>query len=389
MRPLEERLNDRLEQMRAGQSDQHLSGFVPYSPDAEQDPELESLVALARHLQTMRQIQVDPNFAHRLEHRVILRAARLRMRGINRKRAFLPFLRFRPALAAVLGLCLLFIVLSTGLLAFAAQVTNPSNPLYGLKRWEQHVQISLAGGPSAQVALDFQFARDSLHMLSMLATPSHAAAYEQALADLNQHLQNAATVIDTLPAGAQRAQLSDELTSVQANAVHVLRGLLSGLALPERLATTAQLARLGDTVPRLNEATLIFPSHSNGRTTLTLSGSDLQAGAQLLIDDRLSGVFGTLQNGQLVFAFTNWQSSRHPHRLILLNPDGTAAQINSIRINTEHDNNNNNGNSNGSNGDNNDNNGENNGHGNSGNGNGSGKGNGDGNRPATTPTPHH
>ena len=375
MKSLEERLNDRLEQVRpyTGLPGQHLGGFIPFALEAEPDSEVESLVALAHHLRTMPQIQVDADFARRLERRVLLRSAQTRLRRADRKLARFPLLRLHPALAATLGFCLLLLLLSTGLLAYAAQVSNPGNPLYALKRWEQHMQVSLSGDPSSQAALDLQFARDTLRTLPTLADPAHASAYEQALSDLDQHLQDAASAINALPVGTQHTQLAGELTGLRSDSIHVLRGLLSGLALPEDLTTTAQLARLGDITPRLTGALLTISLHPEGHATISFSGSDLQSGAQLLVDGKPTGARGVLQNGQLVFVLTNWDGARHPHRLGLLNPDGTAVQTTAITIHMENGNSNSNGNSNAP--------------GTNKNGNGNG-GNGNGNRPTTTPTPH-
>jgi hypothetical protein len=365
MKPQRERLYDRLEQMlwHARPQKRYPDGSIP--DVAENEQELEHLVVVAQRLRTMPQVQVASDFAGQLEKQILRRAAELRLQQSTSKRGFLPTLRLRPALVGTLGFCLLFLILSTGLLAFAAQVSNPANPLYALKRLEQHLQISFAGNQSGQAVLDLQFAHDSLSTLSSLADPAHAAAYEQALADLDQNLGNAAAAINTLPADTHHAQLAAELTSLQADAVHVLRSLLSGLSFAERLATTAHLAHLGDTVALVLAGVVTLPSHPNGHALVSLSGKNLQAGAQLLVDGRLTGVTGTLQHGQLIFAFTSWNGARHPHVLSILNPDGTAAQTTTITTHVGVGDGNGNANSNNKNG------------------------NGNGNGPKATPTPHH
>jgi hypothetical protein len=281
-------------------------------------------------------------------------------------------LRAHPAFGTTLGLCLL-LILGTGVLAMATQVSNPNNPLYTLKRWEQHFQISLTSSPGDQASLDLQFARDRLNALSGLADPTYTVSYNQALTDLDQQLHTAASAINELPADAQRNQLSSELASLQSDAIHILRGLLSRLALPERLTTTGELARLGDNVPRLINGTLTLPPHSNGLATVSLSGSGIQPGAQLLVGSKPTGVSGSLQNGQFIFVVVTWRSEQHPRSLGILNPDGTAVQTTAITIKTTDGNNNSNQN-----------------------GNGDGNGNKPtvtptprGNKPTGTPTPHH
>jgi Domain of unknown function (DUF5667) len=86
----------------------------------------------------------------------------------------------------MLGLCPLFLLLSSGVLALASQVSNPDNPLYAVKRWEQRLQISLASSAGDQTSLDLQFARDRLTTLSPLADPVHTEVYLQALSALDQ-----------------------------------------------------------------------------------------------------------------------------------------------------------------------------------------------------------
>lgn len=368
MKPLQERLNDRLEsvQSRIWQNGQQAIGFILPEPELERDPEIDELFVLAQQLQAAPQLKVDPDFAWQLERRMLRRHAELRIKQSEKKRSFFSLLRAHPAYGTILGLCLLVLLLSTSILALAAQTSNPDNPLYAVKRWEQQFQISLASNTGDQAALDLQFARDRLNTIPYLTDPAHATAYRQALTDLDQQLSTAASAINALPAGSQSNQLTHELASLKLDAIHTLRSLLSQLAFPARLATTDELARLGESVPRLVNGTLTLPAHPNESATINLSGSDIQPGAQLLIDGKPTGVTGALQNNQITFVL-NWNGYQHPHSLGILNPDGTVAQTTTISVKTTSENG-----------------------GSTKNGNGDGKnGNGgSGNKPTTTPTPH-
>ncbi len=349
MKPLYERLNDRLEQVesRSWQNGHYPSNSILPEPGLEGDPEVDALVALARRLRAAPHIQVDPGFAGQLERRMLRRHAELQLQQTSKKRSFFFLFRTYPAFGAALGVCLLLLVFSTGVLAMAAQSSDPDNPLYALKGWEQHLQISLASNSGDQASLKLQFARDRLNTLSDLADPAHTAAYSQALADLDQQLQTATAAINGLPTGTQRKQLASELASLQSDAIHILRGLLPRLTLSERMATTGELARLGDNVPRLINGMLILPLHPNGLATISLSGNDLQPGAQLLVDGKPIGVTGPLQDGQLIFVVVNWKGEQHPQSLGLINPDGTAVQTTAITIKTTDSNTTSNGNNNG------------------------------------------
>lgn len=358
MKPLEERLNDRLEQAQwgIGRNGQHAGGFMLPGREREHDSEVEELVALARRLQQAHPLQVAPDFVRQLERRMVRRCVELQ-RG-SRRRSFFSLLRARPARSAVLGIGLLFCLLSTSVLALAAQVTDPTSPLYGLKSWEQHVQLQLSGSPADQATLDLQFARDRLKTLPALADTAHASAYRRALADLDQQVNAAAAAINELPGGAHQAPLAGELASLKLDAIHVLRGLLARLALPEQLGTTSELARLGDTVPLVRQASLTLPAHPNERATIRFTGLDLQSGAHLVVDGQVIEETGTLQHGQMVFVI-GWNGNQHPHSLGILNPDGTATETTAMTIKGADTN-----------------------------GTPDGNPNGNGNQPTSTPTPH-
>jgi len=229
------------------------------------------------------------------------------------------------------------------------------------------VQISLAGSPESQAELDLQFAREQLNMLADLADPAHAQAYRQALADFDQQVSAAASTIQGLPSAPDRDRLSSELATFKGDARHMLRGLLPQLALAERLLTTDELGRLGDTVPRLQSVEIVLSAQPDEHATISITGDNLQPGAQLLVNGQVVDVQGSFQNGLLVFT-TGWNSNQHPQSIGILNPDGTVAQTTTITLKSS------NGNGNGNNGN------SNNGH--HGNGNNNGK-------PDKTPTPHH
>ncbi len=327
MNALEERLNSRLEQATwgTGPNGQRLGGFTLSAGAYEHDPDVDELVVLAQRLQQAPQLQVTPDFARQLERRVLRRHAERQIQRGRRRSAFFSLLRAHPALGVVLGACLLFCLVSTSILALAAQVTDPTNPLSAITRWEHH------SNPADQATLDLQFARDQLKALPSLADAAHAGAYRQALTALNQQVNAAASAINGLPAGAQQTHLAGELANLKGGAIHALRDLLAQLALPERLATTDELARLGDTVPSLRQVTLTLPEHPNEQATISFTGLDLQSGARLLVDGKVLAEAGTIQNGQMIFV-VEWNGDQHPHNLGILNPDGTAAQTTAISI---------------------------------------------------------
>ncbi len=357
MNPLPERLNERLErrQVRSWNGEEPPDWLLSPVPAPNRDPEVDELVALALRVQAAPPLQVDPDFARQLEQRILVRHAALHLERPARGWSFPRLLRAHPVFGVALSLCLLLLLLGTGVLVAAAQVTNPNNPLSVVKHWEQQVQVSLANSPASQAQLELQFARDQLTTLVTLADAAHAEAYREALVELDQQLNIASRAIHALPTGADHNRVESQLATLQADARHTLRGLLPQLAFLERLLTTDELGRLGDSVPHLVSVAIVLPAHPNGHAIISIAGDEIQPGAQLLVDTRLVDVGGSLQNGVYVFV-ANWAGNQHPQSIGILNPDGTAAQTTTITLNSSDDHGNSNGN-----------------HGGNGNGNGRGK----------------
>ncbi|HLG62811.1 MAG TPA: hypothetical protein VKY19_12800 [Ktedonosporobacter sp.] len=330
MRPLPDRLNDRLEQQITFWRNTEQQGQLL---DAlGDDPEVDELIKLADRIQSAPFLEASPVFARHLEQRLLQRNAQL-----QQKRAAvswwsgLPLLVWRPRRALLIAsIMLLCLLLGTGVLA-VAQASSPTSPLYVVKNWEQNVQISLAHSPLDRAEVCRQIVLDRLKSLTSLTTPSDTAAYYQDLADIDQQIDMIAQIINTLPAGADRNRLTDELAQTRSEMRTTLRGLLPLLTIDERLQTTDRLAQLGDTVPHLQSVFMVLSFHPQKQATISLIGSNLANGAQLLVDNRIVTNAGSLQNGVYVFVIS-WQNTQSPHTIGILNPDGTAAQTNAITL---------------------------------------------------------
>ena len=228
------------------------------------------------------------------------------------------------------------------------------------------MQVSLANSSQSRAELDVQFARERLNSLAGLADPAQANAYSQALMDFDQQLSAASSAIQGLSSALDRERLSSELATLKVDARQKLWGFLPQLALAERLVTTDELGRLGDTVPRLLSVEIDLLAHPVERTaTIGISGNDIQPGAQLLVNGRVLDAQGFFQNDVYIFT-TNWNGDQHPQSIGILNPDGTVAQTTAITMKSSNGN----------------------GTGNNGNNGGHGNGNNNG-KPVKTPTPDH
>ena len=367
MKPLSERLNDRLERRDRRSREGGEAQDWPVSPlyATDRDPEVDELVTLAQRLQSTSHLQADPDFASELERRLLLHHAALSRKQPARPRFFPRQWRMNPALGIVAGFCLLVLFLGTSMLVVAAKITNPDNPLYLLKRWEQHVQVSFTTSHATQAELDLQYARERLHTLASLANPAHEEAYPQALADLNLELNKATSAISALSALPEHNRLSNELVSLEVEVRHTLRAFLPQLNGPDRLVTTDALGRLGDTVPRLLNVEIVLSAHSSRHIIINISGNNILPGAQLLMDGQVMDGRGSFHNGRYVF-IESWSSNQLPRNIGILNTDDTAAQTTAITMKSS------------------------NGSGNDGSGNNGEHGNGNkGGKPGKNPTPHH
>lgn len=329
MKPLQERLNDRLEQERITASETLRTSSS--EPCLERgDSEVDKLVNVAWRLRTAPQIQTHPAFADMLERRMLRHYLVHQQSSSRNYRSFLKMVRIHPAFTAVAALCLL-LLLSIGTLALAAQVTNPNNPFYTFKQWEQQMQYNLTASAADKAALDIQFARDRLNALSYLADSAHTDGYLQALFRFEEQMTTTDKAINALPPDTQKTRLLEQFGTLQNDARQELYAFLPKLAMDARIATTGELGHLGAQIPTLSSATLSLPTPSRENAIIHIAGSGIQPGAQLLVDGRQVQGNGTLQNGQVIFTLP-WEGERHPHTLGILNPDGTVAQTNNITI---------------------------------------------------------
>src|SRR5258708_33878030 len=121
MKPLPERLNERLEQRNARSS----YGEEPSASALTRDPEADALVALALRVQSASPLRVDPAFARHLGQRILARNAALHLGQPVRGWSFPRLLRAHPVFRVALGLCLLLLLLGTGGRLVPAPAANP------------------------------------------------------------------------------------------------------------------------------------------------------------------------------------------------------------------------------------------------------------------------
>lgn len=374
MNPHSDRVNDILERARLRQSQE--KGCDPAEPVAHvslPDSDSDALLALAQHLQTSSHLRVDVDFARRLERQILAHHATLHEQRTIQTRRSSQGTRSRRRMVSVrvaLSLALLLLVVGAGLLVTVAQASDPTNPFYPLYHLV-HQSSQTQGAATARVnaAQSVQRVQRQLDALGAVTDPAqHEAAYQQALANLEQAIQAANAVVTALQVSTERAHLEHALSALTIQTRHVLRSLLPQLTLSEQQMTTEALGTLGESVPIVQTVVIVVATPSAGTATVTITGRNLEPGAILVIDGREVTGTGTLQRGVEIFV-VSWAGNQRPQRVGILNPDSTVALTTTIQMTVSSGTNP--GKSNGSSGT---------------GGKGSGKGNGGG-KPTSTPTP--
>lgn len=243
-----------------------------------------------------------------------------------------------PVWARGLAVACVLLALGSGLFAAAANA-QPGSPLFGLHRAEQWVQVSLAS-PADKARLHVRYAGDALAALDRAVAGSRGdPTYSSALATLQSELSAAASSIATLPAGQTRDALAAQLAAVEQHARDDLRAALPGLNWDDRVATTAALGGLGESVPHVMSATIDeIAGHDaqaatrGGHTVqIIVSGSGFVAGARLVINGQPAGTVLSVADGTLVAQVSLDPSlAGHVVSIGVENPDGTAARTSAI-----------------------------------------------------------
>lgn len=341
MKQQQQRRIDQLEEMLSSRSNPHLPAYIQSAHPDGVDIEVREMAMLARHLQTSSALQPTPAFVQRLERRVLTynishmqaKAARNKWRWLF-GRGSAPNIRTtniritRLALAALL-LCIL--VGGSTLLAMAATVSNPNNPLYSVKVWEQQAQLELASSPQSRATIGLQIIRDRLKEIPGLTGASHAGAYKQALNEIEQQMGTVSSIIHTLPAGSQRQNLANQLATLKTNARSTLHGVLPKLPHDEQVTTTTELGQLGVPVPDIQNATVVITPPPANQATITVTGTNLTSTMNLLVNDQVVANGCALQQDTCTFTIP-WHGEAPIKLIAIFNADGTCAQTTHITL---------------------------------------------------------
>jgi hypothetical protein len=249
-----------------------------------------------------------------------------------------------PALVAV------FLLALGGSTLAAAANAAPGQALYGMRRWEQGVSVSLSSGAGDRVRLHVRYANDALAAFTA-AVDEHAGeeAYHEALATLHDETAAAAVALQDVPAGQEHTSLAGQLEGLQAQARAILRASLPALSWHNRALVTTALGGQGETVLQVTHATLArVGTDSHDAWKVTITGASFQLGAVLLVNGSPAGAVVSVTPTQLVAQLPDSAVKDTPGSLGVGNPDRTASITGAItQIEDQNGGGDNNGNNNG------------------------------------------
>lgn len=231
------------------------------------------------------------------------------------------------------------LLLAIGATTFAAAAgAGPGTPLYGLHRWEQSVQLSMAGSATDRVRLHLEYAREALAALNA-AVAAHQAdsTYDDALATFRDEMRAASATLADVSAGGERNALVAEFGQLRAQGRSDLRAALAVLPWAKRITTTSALGDIGDNVVSVVRADMVYSGHGQHLWQITVTGSGFQPGATLLINGRPTGVILSVTPTTLVAQITGDDSAPLPASIGVANPDNTAAVTSGIRSSGQDD----------------------------------------------------
>ena len=236
---------------------------------------------------------------------------------------------WRRLLWSAVAAALLVAIGATTLTAAAA--AGPGTPLYGLHRWEQNVQVSMASDPATRTRLHLRYAQDALAALNAAVTQHQTdATYDDALATFHDEMNAALSNLHAVSTGSGRDALEASVAQLRAQGSSDLRGALASLPWPRRVATTTVLYNLGNNALTVTHADLVYSSGGQHLWTVTVTGSGFQSGAVLLVNGQPEGTVTSVSPSALVAQLPGDDSSPSPGTIGVGNPDDTASVTSSI-----------------------------------------------------------
>ncbi len=302
--------------------------------------EVAACLQAAERLRQVKQVAVPAAFAHRLEQSL---RARLRSSPSLQQddRVFLDKdnisptshdystnVRYAPkrrARAVLLGAAAVLILAFTGLLALAAH-TLPALLPSGSGQTVSQTTPSFAPNAQARVQAEIALLQSALADLRTAVKDQRGdPGIQSALKTVITRTSECQAAVAEVPAGNERTSAQQDLSQVLAQEVQTLRQLLPSLDWPLRVLFTHQLGVLGEAVPTVTRVQV--QALANGTLLIILTGTHFAPLARFMLNGQPAGRVNSVTAEQLVVILNSSEFSPKPRAFGVLNPDGTAAQI--------------------------------------------------------------
>lgn len=314
--------------------DEHTLRGSQFSPS---DDEIAVSLAAAKRLVQLQELAPPTRFAHRLEGEIRARTHSQRVSQRIEAGRLIPFSpsqgilpqpprpRKRRAWVATLGAVAVLLIAFASLLTLSAH-SLPWNPLAGWKPAQN--QGTLLSGADAQNHANAAIGqlRSSLADLTTVVNEGRDNhAIRQALDMVSGWTSTSREAVSALLPGPTLQATQQSLNKALAEEDQTLRLLLGRVDFSMKVAFTRQLGVLGDPVPRVIHVTV--RAQSTGTFLITLTGVDFASGAQFMIEGKPAGTVIQRSASLLVAVVSSARWSSDTPTVGMLNPDGTAAQV--------------------------------------------------------------
>lgn len=314
--------------------DEQLLRGSQFAPSSEA---VAASLAAAKMLVQLQELAPPARFEHRLEGKIRASARAQRdSRLIETGKLIplpsapgalspLPRPRKRRTWVATLGAVAVLLIAFASLLTFSAHNELPNLP-FGWKQAQN--QETLTARAEAQNAANAALGhlRNALADLTTVVNEGRDdRAIRQALKSVSLWTSMSREAVAALSPGSARQATQHNLNEVLAEEDQTLRLLLGRVGFSIKVAFTRQLGMLGDPVPRVIYVTV--RAQTNGTLLISLTGKNFASRAQLMIEGKLTGTVIQRSASLLVAVVSGAQRFPEMDTIGVLNPDGTAAQM--------------------------------------------------------------
>jgi hypothetical protein len=186
--------------------------------------------------------------------------------------------------------------------------------------------LLFANSPSARAEAHIDELRNALNDLATVVRAGRGPeAIQQVLNTVTTQTQDAQASVAAVPPGSARDGVRQERASVLVAEDRTLRALLKKVNWSIRVALTQQLEAIGQSVPRIKQVSV--SQQKDGTLVVTVTGMNFAPQAILILNGRPQGIFGQQTTGQMVGTMSQSNWGDDTQMIGVLNPDGTATQI--------------------------------------------------------------